>query len=76
MDVDFFEWTPSLSHCFELAVIPHPSGRNHFYNDPDNRTRAFQFLSSAVKPALEVIPGWNAYLDTVRANPVEEARTS
>ncbi len=27
-----------------IAVVPHPSGRSYWYNDPENRARARTFL--------------------------------
>ena len=32
-----------------LTVIPHPSGRTRWYNDPDNRRRAGEFLRDLLR---------------------------
>jgi len=39
----FLEWQHNVLHSFRFAIIPHASGRNRWYNDPDNleKTRAF-----------------------------------
>lgn len=50
-DWPLFEWRPyrlwvAEAHPFEAAVVPHPSGRNRFWNDPANREQARVFLSA------------------------------
>jgi hypothetical protein len=32
-----------------VAILPHPSGVNHWYNDPRNVARARRFLRSALR---------------------------
>lgn len=39
-ELPFFEWTHDPLWNYWTAVIPHPSGRNHWYNNPENWARA------------------------------------
>ena len=41
-DTPFHQWSEP-GFCRMLAVVPHPSGRNHWYNDPANRELAQDF---------------------------------
>lgn len=41
----FFEWHEAADGTL-LAVIPHPSGVNHWYNDPENAAECERFLRS------------------------------
>ncbi len=40
-----------MGHAKWLAFLPHPSGVNHWYNNPSNRQRAERFLRELVKEA-------------------------
>lgn len=42
-ELEFHEWTMNERWGFEVAVVPHTSGRNHWYRKPgnDDRARAF-----------------------------------
>jgi uracil-DNA glycosylase len=40
-----FEWSARAGS--RIAVMPHPSGRNRFWNDPDNVEKAEAFLREA-----------------------------
>ena len=42
----YLTWFP-LTDRTEAALLPHPSGINRWWNDPDNRTRAAVFLLAA-----------------------------
>jgi hypothetical protein len=46
-DLDWFEWVGT--GFGEAAVIPHPSGRNRLYNDPENRRSAGLVLRAAIE---------------------------
>lgn len=46
--MDFFSWSRCEDYGVVFACIPHPSGRNHYYNDPGNRERARAFLEAWV----------------------------
>lgn len=52
----FFEWVevPFCQGAFRACVIPHPSGRNHYWNDRSSRRLAEGFLQ---KFAKEVVLG-------------------
>lgn len=39
----FLEWEYNSIHEFDFAIVPHASGRNHWYNSEPNRERAEQF---------------------------------
>lgn len=45
---DGFTWNTILRDC-RVARMPHPSGRNLFWNDPANVARARAFLSEAMR---------------------------
>ena len=59
-DEDFHVWRESLArrYClvsktpfrFVAAVIPHPSGRNHWYNNEENRARSAEFWQNFFEP--------------------------
>lgn len=51
--VSFFEWIDCPRGEFRFAVIPHPSGRNHFYNSAENVSRCQEFL----RRVTEIING-------------------
>lgn len=42
-DQCYFEWQPVGGLL--VAVVPHPSGVNHWWNDPSNRALAAEFFS-------------------------------
>lgn len=44
---DYFVWT--RFGCFVVAVIPHPSGVNRWWNCPRNRARAARFLRAVLR---------------------------
>lgn len=56
-DLPWFTWkTASLGPSqepFELAVIPHPSGRCRVYNSPSSRDEARAFLQELVEQKVE-----------------------
>lgn len=45
-DPKYFEWT-DVSDC-KMAVFPHPSGINHWWNSPENRRTAADFLRTTI----------------------------
>ncbi len=51
--VDWFQWR-RRSNEFVVATIPHPSGKNHWWNDFSNRKRASRFLIDLPKPCIHV----------------------
>lgn len=59
-DMDFHEWFEDSQWSFEVAVVPHTSGRNHWYRKPGNEERARAF--------------WAAVRNSVRRNHVAEVR--
>lgn len=42
-----------------IAIVPHPSGVNHFWNDKQNAARADAFLRSAAVMAMRDAGGWS-----------------
>lgn len=48
LDCEFHSWVEGLSFCRLMAVVPHPSGRNHWYNKEENKLIAKQFWTSCV----------------------------
>jgi hypothetical protein len=48
--MDYFEWTRTERHCLpcRIAVIPHPSGCNRWWNYESNRLLAQEFLRKAI----------------------------
>lgn len=47
-DVPFLEWRREARWRYWFAVLPHTSGRNHWYNAEANREAARAFLESFV----------------------------
>lgn len=45
-DADWFEWSVDQKYGYRFAAIPHPSGRNHWYNNVDNRLISQAFWES------------------------------
>ena len=48
LKIEFHEWVPVLPFCKTLAVVPHPSGRNHWYNSQENKLTARSFWQQVV----------------------------
>lgn len=58
LDLEFHDWMswPVRRRCIvsrddgccRIAIIPHPSGRNHWYNKPGNRAEASDFWAEFV----------------------------
>lgn len=48
VDLPFFEWSQCRTFGTRLAVVPHPSGRNHWYNHETNRELATSFWRTLV----------------------------
>lgn len=44
----YLEWVLEPWWGYRYAVLPHPSGRNRWYNEPGNRERAEEFLRAWV----------------------------
>jgi hypothetical protein len=44
----FLEWRQEPAWGYRYAVLPHPSGRNHWYNDAERRAAATAFLRAWV----------------------------
>jgi hypothetical protein len=42
-------WNKADAHCDAFAVLPHPSGVNRWWNDPQNRENAKFFLMEELK---------------------------
>lgn len=56
LDADFHDWMEwPLNECGMclVSVIPHPSGRNHWYNDKSNRLAARRFWRDTIKNLTE-----------------------
>lgn len=56
--LDFFVWEEAPAWGYHFATIPHPSGRNHWYNRPENLARAKEFWeahSSATNGVQKVL---------------------
>lgn len=49
---EFFEWVRCGTFGTMLAVVPHPSGRNHWYNSSENRQQARIFWMTVIAPLL------------------------
>lgn len=45
LPIEFLVWWPALLGAERLACIPHPSGRNRWYNDPARREQVASFMS-------------------------------
>lgn len=48
LEEPFHVWMEDTQWCQAMAIVPHPSGRNHWYNKPDNRLEAQEFWKEAV----------------------------
>lgn len=63
LEADFFDWVewPVRRRCVvtrdpgtcRVAVVPHPSGRNHWYNKPENRELARAFWEDHLKKVAD-----------------------
>lgn len=53
---------PATSGSFRAYTVPHPSGRNLWYNDPDNQLRAREFLADFARRAAAE---WHAVPATI-----------
>lgn len=51
--VDEIDWIPRRVHGATFYLLPHPSGRNHKYNDPDVRRAAGEVLARLYAEARE-----------------------
>jgi uracil-DNA glycosylase len=56
--LEFFEWAAhrpvhGSNQHFVCSAIPHPSGRNHFYNDPENKLKLKTFFEQSLRHAAE-----------------------
>lgn len=52
-ELPYFRWVP-FRDTRRVAVIPHPSGVNGYWNDEANRSRASQFLQRWLNPDMHV----------------------
>jgi hypothetical protein len=43
---NFVGFRVGMALPFDWAVLPHPSGRNRWYNEPENERLAIEFLSA------------------------------
>lgn len=44
----FLEWDYCATWRYQFACLPHTSGRSHWYNDPENKRAASEFLTKAL----------------------------
>lgn len=49
--MDFFRWYSAFGGLSLFAVMPHPSGVNYWWNDPENEGRARRFLRRTLRKA-------------------------
>lgn len=54
--LDFHEWFSDPRWGFEVAVVPHASGRNHWYRKPGHEAQAREFWEETVKKFTLQIP--------------------
>lgn len=47
-------WTSDIAGA-EVAIVPHPSGRNRWWNDRANVARASTFLTTAINPLYKSV---------------------
>lgn len=45
--LDMFRWTMATDRSTQIARAPHPSGRSHWWNDPENVESARRFWRAA-----------------------------
>jgi hypothetical protein len=48
LEAEFHSWVEGLHYCRLMAVVPHPSGRNHWYNKQEHKQIAQDFWHSCV----------------------------
>lgn len=48
----WLKWRQCGPWGYRYALLPHPSGRNHWYNEPGNRSAACKFLKAWVKSSV------------------------
>ena len=59
LQLEFHTWTDMFTPANWIAVVPHPSGRNHWYNSPENRVIAREFWKTLLRPHVpdtELLP--------------------
>lgn len=70
LGLEFFTWGsyPALPamELFDVAVVPHPSGRNHWYNKPENRQQASEFWSQLLRFRSENVLPFAAYAERMK----------
>lgn len=54
--LDFHEWFNDSQWGFEVAVVPHTSGRNHWYRKPGHEDHARAFWASVVEKFEQNLP--------------------
>lgn len=47
-EMDWFEWSNCETWRYRCSVIPHTSGRNHFWNTEENRELAKKFFQDEI----------------------------
>ncbi len=52
VDAPWYEWVELDGG--RVAVLPHPSGRSRYWNDPANRDAAAEFLRAALNRAIPI----------------------
>lgn len=50
--VPFLEWRSDREWGYKFAIVPHTSGRNHFYNEPGNRDLVRAFFEDLLRSDL------------------------
>jgi uracil-DNA glycosylase len=60
-----------IGGAIAVAVVPHPSGVNHWWNDPANRSEAAEFMASAAPPSARP-PGGEPRLEPREPPPDRE----
>lgn len=51
-DVEWLEWYRSPTHAHPMIAVPHPSGRNRWWNDMDNVAEARRLLREVARGNL------------------------
>lgn len=52
----WLEWRDDFEWSFRFAILPHPSGRNHWYSDEANRRDASRFLRAWSQKCVAFCP--------------------
>ncbi len=55
--LDFFHWSGCHEWGYRCAVVPHTSGCNRFWNDPENRARAREFFQDEISSRMGFTSG-------------------